>query len=398
MGYADAYPGGYSAAGGDPILAAYIETTAGVWYDISDRVLSGSIRRGRQDQLDQYEAGTCDLTLANKDRMFDPNYAASPLNGHILPMKRVKLEGTWGGLTYGLFYGYVDRWVQNRGELRWATTSVQATDGFKILERAALRMDVDAELSGSRVDTVLDEIGWADDAGIDAGDTSLQAMTDVRMSALDHLQTVAQTEFGNLFVMADGMLRFLSRHASINQAPSEAFSDAAGTDLPIVSSNPELSDEQIRNDVTISREGGTEQHAEDATSIATYGISSFELDGLYHTDDSYSQQMADFIVQSFKDPVERVESMTINPYADEGLWPAALGLELTNRVTLEETPSLVAPAVTRTLVVEGISHTFAGKQWETSFNLSENAVATLAYWELGEAGYSELGQTTRLFF
>lgn len=616
MGYSDAYPGGYGA-GGDLVTTLLIETTAGVWYDATDDLISGSIIRGRQSELDEFQAGTCDVLLDNDDRKYDPTYASSPLNGHILPMKRVKILATWAGTQYPLFAGYADRWTQNRDGPHRGTTTLAATDGFKVLARANLagssykqevtadgpvawwRMDEaggtvvhdsvgiwdltandtptlgepgliardpgsagatdtntdgwsrrgplpvggaplsleaviqttagaavlgmeraldfasdeavldsdqfrvrregvgtatvaptvtttdgdihhlvgvweadgdiriyvdgvdvtdsvdnvtagafgddasgityiagseadtgiapgvvdelavydyaltaariaahaaavttpwDGDLPGERIERVLDAIGWPDALrDIDTGVTVLQP-AELDMTALEHIQKVALTELGVVYMTADGILRFEARSETVNQPVVAEFSDAAGTDLPITYSAPELTDEDIRNDITVSRLDGVAQTARDATSIAAYQVSSYTVEGLYHDDDEHSRYLAQFLLDAYKDPVERVRSMTVNPYRDpDDLWPAILGLELTDRVTLEETPQHVTPAVTRTLVVEGISHTFGPKSWETALDVSENTAATQAYWALGVAGASELGQTTRLW-
>lgn len=624
MGYSDAYIGGYGAGSGDVLVGLYLETDPDTWEDLSADLISGNTIRGRQSALDQYQAGTCSVVLANEDRTYDPTYAASPLAGHILPMKRVKLLGVYDGVSYPLFYGYADRWTQNREGPRWGTTTMQATDGFKVLSRADLgtsvwtnevtaagpvawwRFDdaidatglvdsvgarvatltgapevgadglvardsstsldlpshndgaytpysgapmvtalpltlafvmkgtdgagasilrlVDAsgvrvaelstsgpnaffnatnsagatadtvggdtvndgnphflvgvwdadgnvtlyvdgvvdgtpttrsgaprtatsvtigggmpgptstilgttvtvdevmvfdtaltagqiavlaaarsapwggDLTGERIERVLDAVGWPDDLrDIDEGQTTLQT-ADLSMTALEHVQKVAETENGNLYIQADGTIRFEDRTSDVNQAPVAIFSDDAGGELPITFSDPEISDEQIRNVVTVSRLEGVAQTAQDASSIAAYQISSYTRDGLYHDDDDHSRYLAQFILQAYKDPVERVSNMAVNPYRDpDNLFPVILGLELTDRITLNETPQNVTPEVSHTAVVEGISHTFAAKNWGASFNLSENTAQTQAYWQLGTAGFSELGQTTRLF-
>jgi hypothetical protein len=200
-----------------------------------------------------------------------------------------------------------------------------------------------------------------------------------------------------VFVAADGTLRFEARSSAVNQPVAATFSDDPGGDLPITFSDPELSDEHIRNEVTVSRLEGVAQTVRDEASIATYQTASYTRDGLLHDNDDHSRYLAQFILAAYKDPVERVSQMAVNPYRDDSLWPAILGLELTDRVVLNETPQHVAPEVSRTLVVEGISHSFGPKAWQASFNLSENAATTMAYWALGTAGYSELGETTRLY-
>lgn len=611
-----------AAASGDVVTSMLVETTEGVWYDATSDLISGTVVRGKQHLLDQYQAGTADVLLDNDDRKYDPTYAASPLNGHIAPMKRVQLRDTYAGITYPLFAGYADRWVQNRVGPHRGTTSLAATDGFKVLERAFLPASVfaleaaadtpvawfrlgepagsgvvhdrvslrtaaavgtptlggdgmvtndadgsvtvddgdgfatdwapttlisslpltlsaivrttsgvnsliakvvdasdrfilallyngnvarvmamerplgfsevdyngsividdgsphvitatisagglvtlytdgvangtpvtatdpfttvtdvvigkgpntgtsltgdidevfvfntdvpsvriaawssaratpwDGDLPGARIERVLDAVNWdALARDIDTGSTTLQS-AELDMRALEHVQKVAETEFGNFYMTAGGVARFEDRNASVDQPVLFTFSDAPGGDLPITFSDPEISDDQIRNDVTVSRLDGTAQNVKDATSIASYLTSSYARDGLYHDDDAHSRYMAQYILEAYKTPVERVSQMTVNPYRDPtALWPAVLAVELTDRVVLNETPQNVSPEVSRTLVVEGITHTFAAKQWQATFALSESTAQTQAYWQLGVAGFSELGETTRLFF
>lgn len=626
MAYGDGYAGGYGGVAG-LVTSLLIETDPDAWYDATDALISGTITRGKQNELDQYQAGVATVVLSNDDRTFDPTYAASPLDGHILPMKRVRLEAAWSGTTYPLFFGYADRWTQNRPGPHRGTTTLQATDGFKVLARAMLassayaveveadgpthwwrlgeeagttaydagnvrydgtyeggvtlgedgplvhednaaasfdgvddyvtfgagplvvgttytvelwlkigdrsaitgwptffsqsrdnntasnsqpwgvvtgsdlgapglvkwdglestsrvddnawhhvalvanagaqtlyidgvaedtgtatsagtganevlvgypanagfvaitrkfwpgmidevaiwgttavpagriaihneagRTPWDGDPTGVRLERILDAVGWPSDMrDIDNGTTTLQSAT-LDMTALEHAQKVADTELGDLFIAADGDLVFEDREGGINQPVVATFSDAPGGDLPIVFSNPELGDENIRNDVTVSRLGGAAQNVKDATSIAAYQTASYVRDGLYHDNDAHSRYMAQFILASYKDPVERVSQMAVNPYRDDSLWPVILGMELTDRIVLNETPQHVAPEVSRTLVVEGITHSFGPKAWSATFNLSENTAATAMYWSLGVAGFSELGETTRLFF
>jgi hypothetical protein len=622
MAYGDGYAGGYGGVAG-LVTSLLIETDPDVWYDATAALISGSVTRGKQNELDRYQAGVMTVELSNDDRTFDPTYAASPLAGHVLPMKRVSLTATWAGDTYPLFFGYADRWTQNRPGPRRGTTTLQATDGFKVLERAMLassafavdlvadtpthwwrlgeapgsttaedssriswyqgtyvggvtlgedgalvndmdtaasfdgvddyvtfglgplvagntytielwlkisertttgwwtffsqnrnvdstgepwgvvtgtdlgdpgkirwggqestsrvddnawhhvvlvnnagtatlyvdgvaedtgagvngtgnevligypadaafvaisrrywagmvdevatwattaltaaqvaahntagRTPWDGDLPGERLGRILDAIDWpAALRSIDAGNTTLQS-AELAMSALEHAQKVAETEYGDLFMSADGLVVFEDRNAAANQPVVATFSDDPGGDLPITFSDPELSDEQIRNDVTVSRLQGTAINVRDGASIGTYQQLSYVRDGLYHDNDTHSRYLAEFILAGYKNPVERVSQMAVNPYRDDTLWPVILALELTDRVVLNETPQRVTPEVSRTAVVEGVAHTFGPKSWLASFNLSENTAATQSYWALGVAGYSELGETTRLY-
>ena len=65
---------------GDPPLTANVSAN---WVDVSDFVEASpgtqhQIRRGRNHERDEIEAGTAIIVLDNTDRRFDPNCATSP--------------------------------------------------------------------------------------------------------------------------------------------------------------------------------------------------------------------------------------------------------------------------------------------------------------------------------
>lgn len=62
-----------------------------VWSDITSYVRSLSISRGKDELLDGFSAGSVSIELDNRDRRFDPLYAASPYNGDIIPRRDVRV-------------------------------------------------------------------------------------------------------------------------------------------------------------------------------------------------------------------------------------------------------------------------------------------------------------------
>jgi len=80
------------------------------WTDITSRVRSGSIRRGRTDERSEYQTGVLNLTLDNRDRALDPFNASSAYAGNLTPRKDIRVRATWNSTTYDLFYGQVAGW------------------------------------------------------------------------------------------------------------------------------------------------------------------------------------------------------------------------------------------------------------------------------------------------
>jgi hypothetical protein len=104
------------------LTSAPVSTTA-TWVDVSDRVVSFTARRGRNDELDLYTAGTAVLRLDNRDRAMDPTYALGPYFGQLTPRQRIRIRCTYGGITYGVWHGVVDDWPQS-----WQVPSLAYVD------------------------------------------------------------------------------------------------------------------------------------------------------------------------------------------------------------------------------------------------------------------------------
>lgn len=105
------------------------------WTDVTADVREVTTHRGRQRALDQFAAGTCQVTLNNRVRRYDPQYsgAGAPYNGNILPMRRIRVRATYNAVTYDLFSGFIDGWEQIYDPPRESVAVVSATDAFKVL-------------------------------------------------------------------------------------------------------------------------------------------------------------------------------------------------------------------------------------------------------------------------
>ncbi len=109
------------------------------WTDISAYVRNISPRRGRNDELGTFTAGTMQVVLSNADRRFDPSYTSSPYSPNVLPMKRIRFKVTYNAVTYDVWSGFVNDWPQqyDRGN-HDSTVTVSCTDVFKVLALLSL--------------------------------------------------------------------------------------------------------------------------------------------------------------------------------------------------------------------------------------------------------------------
>lgn len=68
-----------------------------VWTDVTSYTRELNIQRGKQEQLDRFEAATATVTLSNLDRRFEPEFSGSPYYPNVTPQRRVWIaSGYWG--------------------------------------------------------------------------------------------------------------------------------------------------------------------------------------------------------------------------------------------------------------------------------------------------------------
>ncbi len=85
------------------------------WQDIgsngANRVRSvTAARSSRAYELDQFQTGTCNLSLLNWDGAFTPLNSASPFYPNVTPYRPVRVLASYAGVTYPIWQGYVERW------------------------------------------------------------------------------------------------------------------------------------------------------------------------------------------------------------------------------------------------------------------------------------------------
>lgn len=246
---------------------------------------------------------------------------------------------------------------------------------------------------GERAARVLDAISWPESRReLDDGSSTLQSAV-LGTSALEHVQKVAESEFGKVFISKTGNVRLMARETQWNRTPVGTITD----DDHYQMSDPEYTDELIRNPATVSRSEGVAQTWKDQDGIDEYQRNNYTLDGLFHDSDELSLWAAQYIVDVWKDPQLRIAGVTIKPKGDPStLFPLLLALELGDWITVEETPQDVGATTVHTAVVEGISLNWAPKDW--TFTLSLSPADTRAYWLAGVEGFSEAGVSTRAGF
>jgi hypothetical protein len=373
------------------------------WTDVTRDAMAIHIARGRQHALDRVEAGTATVILNNTQNQYWPDNTGSPYTGNIKPGKCINIRATYGGSTYDSFYGFIESWQPS-----WATeggkcpiTTLECADLIKNLARYELPLTgYAAQLSGIRIDAVLDDIGWPVALmDLDAGQSTMAATGafSVGTNAIDHIFSVCDSERGQFFITGAGVATFHDRHARF-VSPYTVSQATFGDDAPeniYRMIEPSYDDEFIYNTVIIQRTGGSAQTATDSTSATTYGKRSLSSTGLFMSTDADALSCAQYLLAQYKDASLRTRRLVIYPQRDEAnLFPKVLGYDIGTRITLR----LNQASLDKDYHIEGNTHDYDSRDglWATTWQLSDADNA--AYWTVGVAGLSEVGETTKLIY
>ncbi len=207
----------------------------------------------------------------------------------------------------------------------------------------------------------------------DVGEVSLQSAELEGQTALDHALKVGETEFPQIWVTRDGALRFMNKTTLLGRLPDVTFGDEPGEvgyrDLAY-----DEGDGAIRNDVAVSRLQGVAKTSSDAASILDYGRLDFVREGLLHDSEVYSQAYADLVRIEYAEPRRRISNLELGaPVVGEeaGGWPALLGVELQQAVTVKHQPLGGGDRFEQVCAIEGIRHTSRpGEERTASLTLS----------------------------
>lgn len=114
-------------------------TESPTWTEVTADVRNVRIRRGRTDETQRFSPGTCSVTLNNRDRQYDPQYASATYVGNLYPMRQLKVEAVWNSTTYPMFRGFIEGWPQRYNESnKDAVVELVANDAFELLSNCEL--------------------------------------------------------------------------------------------------------------------------------------------------------------------------------------------------------------------------------------------------------------------
>jgi len=254
---------------------------------VMDSVTTITAKRGRRDIGDTFSAGTMTFTIQDVDGVFNPFDENSPYydtaesKPGLAPMREVKLiRYSSTNVPELLYSGYVVNYDYNFALGGLDTVTVYCADQFYLLSQTYLNeLNVTAETSGERIETVLDlpEVDFPiASRDIATGTVNLGHTAAYTVPAgTNVLQYIAQindtAEFGRLFMSRAGVLTFQNRIGNTISASVADFHDD-GTEYKYRGVGISFEADSVVNRVVVTALNGSTATATDAGSIATYFI------------------------------------------------------------------------------------------------------------------------------
>jgi len=346
-----------------------------LFYDISDRVQNVSTRRGKSEALDRIDAGLSSITLNNTDRLFDPLYEPGAYYGQLVPRREVRITAD----DKPVFFGYVEDFDLEYAPGNIATVRLDLADAFGVLANAQIdELDPPSELAGARINRVLDlpEVNWPVSLReIDAGNTVMLDTSVEGSSVLSYLQSVSDSEFGNLFIGKNGELVFKERNAATS-APDLIFSDdpapSASIKIPFSAVRAIFGTENLYTRIILSNSDVIPEEVivQNDVSSSLYGVRTYAPSPLLVQDPDELQNLANLLLLTYENPLYRFESVSvIIDKLDETQSDAILDLEIGDIVQVRFQPSNIPPAIELPARIIGISHNWEPTLRRVSFTL-----------------------------
>jgi len=284
--------------------------------DITEFVTSLVYKRGREKTDYQFGAGVMQFTMRDETGILGPYDTTSPYYDSnndqpgLAPMRAIRLSRDGEYLFVGIVTSYYYMFQMAGPNL----VNVQCADEFyKLAQTQMDELNVTAETSGERIDTVLalpevDYIGTSSvatgtvDLGHDASYTVPQGT-----NTLLYLQQINQAEQGRLFVARNGTITFQERIGNTLSAPIISFTDD-GTGAKYEDLQVEFDADNVVNRAYVEGLNGTNDTDSDAGSIAEYFTQSKTItNSLLHTAGQISD-LAAYLLEP--DPEPRYTSVT----------------------------------------------------------------------------------------
>lgn len=394
---------------GQGIIGANVIGNTSILADYSTRAMELSISHTSDrtsGKLNTYGARTCTLKLLNMDGALDP-YVLEGL-GLTAPGVLMRLWKIWNGISYPIFYGFVDVWNPDAETPELGTVTVTATDGFDLLNEPLDELGIPTgagQAVSARISDILDARGWPSSLRSLGATTSTLQATTYGAPGLQLIQDAVKNEIGEFYQQPDGYMYLRGRHAIVTDsrsATSQATfgSNRAGGEIPYVGRPVSAWDKQTMHNRVKAQINGSSNImvAQDSASVGLYGTQyTIEETSLALQTDADAQSWANYVLAQDVKPRFRFSGITLSSFVEQlgiSVMPHMLGRRFGDRITVVRRPpaqpygSIVD---SRQLLIRGVAHTWSrkGKEWQTTWDLEP--VGSTPFFVIGSATQGVIG-------
>jgi hypothetical protein len=356
--------------------------------DVTEYVLSVSIRRGRPDQLSQMPVGQASLVLDDQasQRSFDPSNTASPYveSGYgIAPMRYAQIYGGTAG-DEPLFVGRVQDLDIEYEQPKISRAVISLVDDLAQLARTNLKaFNPSSQLTSARVSAILDrpEVSYSTATrSITTGNFTCGTVAyDDNDNVKAAIDAVVIAEDGRFFVSRGGTATFQPTVDFTFGTATLSFGDAGGTAIPYQALSVGYGVETLYNNIQIGVQGLALATASDSTSQSEFGIQTLSLNDVPLNDLAAGTTLAQNLRDKYKDPVFRFNeiSIVLNGLSAANA-QAVSTLEIGDLVSVTKSFTVGSPTtVQKTMYVEQITHNITPNSHTMTLGLGQAQLLTL---------------------
>jgi hypothetical protein len=355
--------------------------------DVTEFVLSVSIRRGRATQIDTMSVGQCTIVLDDRasSRAFDPANTASPYvqSGYGISPRRFVQVYAGTANQEPLFAGRVNDLNIDYQMPNNSVAVVSAVDDLSAFGRTNLvAFTPTSQLTSARVSAILDrtEVSYSTATrNIATGAATCGTVAyDDNDNVKAAIDAVVHAEDGRFFISRGGTATFQSRIDYTFGTAIMTFSDAGGTAYPYQEVSIGYGAETLYNRVQVGVQGLAVSTAIDSASITEFGLNTLALGDLPLDTQAAGTTLASNLLDKYKNPVFRFDEIST---LLNGMGSAAgedvCQLEIGDLVAVTKTYTTGSPAtVSETMYVENISHEITPSFHRVRLGLGQAALLT----------------------
>ncbi len=285
--------------------------------DLTPDVYQIAIRRGRNIQRDQYEAGTATVRVLDPLSYFNPQNTSSPYYGYLSPLRKVRISATTGADQHFLFSGYVTdyKYTYPTGQ-ETGYVDITCSDAFRLFQMANIQTVTGATAgqdTGTRIGKILDQVSFpASMRTVATGLNTCVADPATARTSLEALKNAEFSETGAFYIDGSGTAIFKNRTEVMSSLAAPAIEFNQTTGIPYKNLKYSFDDKLIINQATFTRVGGTAQTATDTASVNKYFPHGISQDNLVAETDAIVANIAKEYVATRKETTIRIDEMVVD--------------------------------------------------------------------------------------